>query len=266
MVRGAPYVVATMRGTWSGDGPAVVLLHGQPGTAADWELVVPHLTGLRLLVPTRPGYDGSPAGGFGHNADALRALLDRTGAGKVVLAGHSWGGGVALRLALDAPDRVAALCLIGSVGSARAVTPTDRLLALPGVRRGSSLTMRLAGPRAARALAKGSGSRLDAQQHRDLRATMRVWARTGVWSSYAVEQRELVREGPALARRLPEVNIPTVVVVGRRDTIVAPRAQLDLADRLPRAEVRHLDAGHLVPLEDPAAVASAVRRAVELAG
>jgi pimeloyl-ACP methyl ester carboxylesterase len=46
----------------------VVLLHGQPGSAADWDPVVPLLTGLQVLVPSRPGYDGTPAGGFGVNS------------------------------------------------------------------------------------------------------------------------------------------------------------------------------------------------------
>jgi hypothetical protein len=34
----------------------VVLLHSQPASATDWELVIPHRSDLRLLVPTRPGY------------------------------------------------------------------------------------------------------------------------------------------------------------------------------------------------------------------
>lgn len=247
-----------------GAGPAVVLLHGQPGSAADWELVLPHLTGLRVLVPTRPGYDGGSAGGFAVNAAALLRLLDSTGVDRVVLAAHSWAGGVALATALHAPDRVAALCLVGSVGSSRAVNRSDRLLALPGVRSGSALAMRLAGRRAARVVAASSGSRLDATQRRDLQATLGMWAATGAWSSFAVEQRELVREGPALARRLVEVRAPAVVAVGRTDSVVPPRAQLDLAARLPRSEVRDLDAGHLAMLEVPAQVGAAVRRAVEL--
>lgn len=254
-----------MRGSWSGEGPEVVLLHGQPGSAADWELVVPHLSGLRLMVPTRPGYGGGRAGGFADNAAALLRLLDDTGVHRAVLAAHSWAGGVALQAALLAPDRVAALCLVGAVGSPRAVTRTDRVLALPGVRGLSATAMRLAGHRVTRVVAAGSGSRLDAEQRVDLRANLAMWASTGAWSSYAAEQRALVKEGPTLGRRLAEVDVPAVVAVGRRDGVVTPVAQFDLASRLPRAEVTVLDGGHLLTLEAPEQVAVAIRRAVALA-
>ena len=253
-----------MRGPWTGEGPAVVLLHGQPGSAADWELVLPHLGGLRLLVPDRPGYDGTPAGGFAHNAAALFRRLDDAGIERAVLVGHSWGGGVALRAALDAPRRIAALCLLGSVGSSLAVSRTDRLLAIRGVGSGSARFMARTGRRMAPVVAATSGSRLDAPQRATLAATLGMWSLTGAWGAFAAEQRALVQEGPGIARRLREVQAPAVVTMGGRDAVVPPEAQRDLATRLPRAELRHLDGGHLLTLEAPAQVAAAVRRAVEL--
>ncbi|MGB8652569.1 MAG: alpha/beta fold hydrolase, partial [Mycobacteriales bacterium] len=105
----------------------VVLLHGQPGSAADWDPVLPLVSDLDVLVPTRPGYDGTPPGGFGVSAAAVLRELDAAGVQRAVVAGHSWGGGVALRLALDAPERVASVALLGSVGSRRALTVADRL-------------------------------------------------------------------------------------------------------------------------------------------
>lgn len=254
-----------MRGPWSGDGTAVVLLHGQPGSAADWELVLPHLPGLRLLAPDRPGYDGTAAGGFAHNARALLRRLDDDGVDRVVLVGHSWGGGVALQVAADAPDRVAALCLVGSVGSPLAVTRTDRLLALPGVAQGSAGFMSLTGRRMAPVVRATSGSRLDPAQRTALAATLGMWSVTGAWGAFAAEQRALVREGPRLAARLSTLHVPAVVLVGRRDAVVHPRAQRDLADQLPRAELQQLDGGHLTTLEAPQQVAAGIRRAVELA-
>lgn len=253
-----------MRGPWTGEGPAVVLLHGQPGSAADWELVLPHLGGLRLLVPDRPGYDGTPAGGFAHNAAALLRRLDAAGIERAVLVGHSWGGGVALRAALDAPSRIAALCLLGSVGSSLAVSRTDRLLAVRGVGSASARFMAQTGRRMAPVVAATSGSRLDGLQRDTLTATLGMWSRTGAWRAFAVEQRALVEEGPGIARRLREVQAPSVITMGGRDAVVAPEAQRDLASRLPRAELRHLDGGHFLTLEAPAQVAEAVRRAVEL--
>ena len=54
-----------------GSGPVVVMLHGQPGGARDFDRVLPLLGGLSVLVPDRPGYDGTPAEGFLGNARAV---------------------------------------------------------------------------------------------------------------------------------------------------------------------------------------------------
>ena len=244
--------------------PAVVLLHGQPGAAADWDLVLPHLDGLRVLAPTRPGYEGSPAGGFGVNAAAVLRLLDAAQVGRAVVVGHSWAGGVALRLALDAPARVGALTLLGSVGSRRAVSPLDRLLAAPLLRGGTVRAADRLGTRLARGAELLSGSRLDAPAREALRRRL-VEMSGQEWDAYTVEQRCLVRETPALARQLGEVAVPAVVVVGARDLVVSARAQRDLVSQLRHVELVPHSGGHLVQLESPQLVARAVRRAVELA-
>lgn len=113
-------------------------------------------------------------------------------------------------------------------------------------------------------VAATSGSRLDAPQRATLAATLGMWSLTGAWGAFATEQRALVQEGPGIARRLREVQAPSVVTMGGRDAVVPPEAQRDLATRLPRAELRYLDGGHLLILEAPAQVAAAVHRAVEL--
>src|SRR6202035_4629659 len=75
----------------------VVLLHGQPGSGADWQQVADRLPdGLGVLAPDRPGYGASPqpAGGFAAGARAVVAELDGCGIDRAVLVGHSYGGGV----------------------------------------------------------------------------------------------------------------------------------------------------------------------------
>ena len=243
--------------------PPVVLLHGQPGDAADWDPVLPLLEGLHVLVPTRPGYDGTRAGGFGVNAAAVVRLLDAEGIDRAVIVGHSWAGGVALRLALDAPQRVAALALLGSIGSSKAVTRTDRLLAAPLLGGSYARAADRLGARVARVAERASGSRLDAPAREVLRQRLAGMS-TATWRAYAIEQRAFVHEAPALARQLEEIDVPAVVAIGTRDVIVSARAQRDLAAHLPHAEVHEHDGGHLVQLESPEMVAGMVRRAVEL--
>jgi hypothetical protein len=135
-----PAMTADTRTT---DGPArlaaheLVLLHGQPGSPADWQPVTARLpTQLHVIAADRPGYGSSrlPAGGFAANARAVLDDLDARGITRAVLVGHSYGGGVALAAAALAPRRVEAVILLASVGPG-CVNGWDKLLAAPGTGR-----------------------------------------------------------------------------------------------------------------------------------
>ena len=254
-----------MRGEWHGDGPPVVLLHGQPGGAGDWHSVLPLLQDMRLLLLDRPGYDGTPAGGFSWNAAALARRLDQTDVARAVVVGHSWGGGVALQLAMDYPDRVAALCLVGSVGSPVAVTGMDRVYALPGVRRAAGAVVCCCAAFAPGRLASATGSVLEPRQRAQLRAAGRRWLAQGAAKAYGVEQAALIHEAERLSDRLPDVVTCCLVLSGDADRSVPLLAAADLTARLPYAELQTVAGGHLLPLECPRAVADAVRRTVALA-
>jgi pimeloyl-ACP methyl ester carboxylesterase len=73
-----------------------VLLHGQPGSPADWLPVADRLPDrFHAIVTDRPGYGASQraAGGFAANARAVLDELDSRGIDRAVLVGHSYGGG-----------------------------------------------------------------------------------------------------------------------------------------------------------------------------
>ncbi len=106
----------------TGDGPLLLLVHGSPGEGRAWNRVAPLLTGrFRVLAPDLPGYGASdplrdPAGGTAAMAQAIGALVESLGQ-PVWLAGHSYGGNVALHVALQAaaPDRIRGLALFEPV-------------------------------------------------------------------------------------------------------------------------------------------------------
>ena len=92
--------------------------------------------GYRVLVPDMPGYGRSSkeldhSDPFGDLAMFVRGLLDALEVDKAHLVGNSYGGAAALRLALDRPDRVARLVLMGpgGIGTTRAL-PTKGLTEL----------------------------------------------------------------------------------------------------------------------------------------
>ena len=97
--------------------PAVLLIHGLAASTAWWDPVVPPLAGSYRVIRVDligHGRSASPADGYDIPAHARRigAALDRLGAGRVTVIGHSTGSNVATALAEQRPDAVAALALI----------------------------------------------------------------------------------------------------------------------------------------------------------
>jgi pimeloyl-ACP methyl ester carboxylesterase len=243
----------------------VLLLHGQPGTAADWDGVVAGLGGRADVVAVdRPGYDGSPAEDLAGNARAALAALDARAASPAIVAGHSLGAAVAAWLAVTHPDRVAALVLAAPAANVAALYRLDRWLAAP-----------LAGELAAAASLGGLGAALaigplrrriataTGLQDAYLGAAGRVARRPAVWRAYASEQRTLVRELPELERRLVRIAAPTTIIAGGGDRIVPAAATCRLCRQIPGARLQiSSGAGHLVPQRDPDAVAAAILAAL----
>jgi non-heme chloroperoxidase len=258
--------MSSMRARLTGDGPPVVLLHGQPGGARDWELVAPALAGHALLVPDRAGYDGRRALGFFGNAADVVALLDEHRVGRAVVVGYSWAAGAAVAAAALRPDRVAGLTLVAPVGVRAAYGFADVALSWRPVGGVFAGLMRTAGPALAKSTARANGSALGAAELHRLRLDLDL-ARCGpAWRSFGYEQRALIRETEAIERLLPVTSAPTVVVAGRRDRSVPLAAVRRLAALLPDAVLREVDAGHLLPLEAPAAVTAAIVETVGRSG
>ncbi len=253
-----------------GGGPPVVLLHGQPGAASMWAPVLPRLAAhVRVITPDRPGYGatGGRALGIAANAVVLGELLDALEMERATVVGHSWGGGVALALAAEQPDRVAGLVLVASVGTCSSVDATDRLLA-----------RRLVGPALTYAAFHAGRRVLPLPLTRQAVPGLRNLSDVALGElagtlgdqlgrrSFVVEQRALVREIPALDASLSRVRAPTAVVIGERDFMVSSRVGRELAARIPDATCTVVPgAGHVLPAEAPDAVASAVLERVRCA-
>ncbi|HEX2849054.1 MAG TPA: alpha/beta hydrolase [Acidimicrobiales bacterium] len=250
-----------------GNGPAIVLLHGQPGQIHDWDRVVPELVeDHRVVVPDRPGYGRSagPATGLFDGADVLAADLRARGVEGAVVVGHSYGGGVALALASRHPDLVAGLVLAASIGSAAAVDPFDRIAALPLVSDAIAyIALQILPPWLLRIpvdLDVGSGSDLTAVPKHRLTEKIDLWRRRSIWRSFATEQRALVAESDDLTHALSGIEQVAIVLSGTRDRLVRPAAARDLTERLPGARLELLaGAGHLLPYHRPDAIVAAVR-------
>lgn len=241
---------------------AVLFLHGQPGSARDWDRVLAVLGDrVSAIAIDRPGWDGvSRAGGVAHSGEAGVAALDRAGAERAVVVGLSFGGAVAAWIAVHHPERVAAVVLVSPAVNSASLAPVDRLLAAPVV-----------GYAASAAILSGAALALASRRIRSylqstyslpdeyLRAASRRFRGKSAWDAFVIEQRALLRELPELEARLDQIAAPTTIVIGTADAIVPPRAGRLLAQQIPGARLVEVDHGHhVLTAEDPKRVAEAI--------
>ena len=121
----------------AGSGPAVVFVHGLAGSSTTWNQVMPALADhFTVLAPDLLGHGESakPRGDYslGAYASGLRDLMVALGIERATFVGHSLGGGVALQLAYQFPERCERLVLVASGGLGKEVNSLLRAVSLPG--------------------------------------------------------------------------------------------------------------------------------------
>ena len=245
----------------------MLLLHGQPGGARDWGRVSAAVSGwTQTIAIDRPGWDGrSDPRDLPGNARAALATLDEHEIERAVVAGHSLGGAIAVWLAAHHPDRVSALVLAAPAANLASLEAMDRWLTLPVVgplTSAASLTglgLALSAGPVRRGIARESKLE-DAYLKASGRALLTSWARR----AFNAEQRALLRDLPALERRLGDVMAPTWIVVGAEDRIVPPAGPRTLAEQIGGARLVVLErAGHLLPQLHARRLAETIRVAVD---
>jgi pimeloyl-ACP methyl ester carboxylesterase len=117
-----------------GRGKTLVLLHGILASSFVWRRNIdPLARHFDVVAPDIKGHGRSDKAGRGQfSREGIRAfmmaLLDSLGVERAFLAGHSWGGGIALDLALSHPDRVEKVVLLDSTGYPGGNGLAERLL------------------------------------------------------------------------------------------------------------------------------------------
>lgn len=114
----------------AGSGPPLLLVHGSgPGVTAyaNWRLNIGDLAGhFRVLAPEMAGFGFSdkPAAGYSMAswAGQLVGFLDALGIERTSLVGNSFGGGLGIKVAVEHPERLDRLVLMGSMGVSFPIT------------------------------------------------------------------------------------------------------------------------------------------------
>jgi pimeloyl-ACP methyl ester carboxylesterase len=256
----------------SGSEPAVVFLHGLPGTADDFDRVAPLLRGRHTIAFDRPGFGFSSGGyhGLDEQMTTLRALIARLGARRPVLVGHSYGGTLALEYALRHPRELSGLVLVDAAaageqsnGFQRAQSRFIQFLSWPVVQQLADVTfsqlVRTASTKQGDAEAFDPGSVDSRHEHRLLALNMSHED----LDAYAAEQLAADRVIADLDKRLASIATPAIVIHGAHDKLVKPEHGRKLAATLPHAQLKLVSGGHMAPYVHPGVVAAAARRLAE---
>ncbi len=238
-----------------GEGPRLLFVNGSGATlestgmmlapyAARFEVLAFDQRGLgRTSIPDGP-YEMAD-----YAADAA-ALLDAVGWDSCGVTGTSFGGMVAQEFAVTFPERVERLALVcTSPGGDFASYPLHTLREVPAAEAAASAPRILDTRFTPEWLAT----------HDDDRAVAEMVA--GMWGG---EKPDDVRRGElaqldARSRldvldRLSRISCPTLVAAGRYDGIAPPRNGEEIAGRIPGAELRLYEGGHLFMMQDPQAM------------
>jgi 4,5:9,10-diseco-3-hydroxy-5,9,17-trioxoandrosta-1(10),2-diene-4-oate hydrolase len=249
--------------TEAGTGAPVVLLHGGGAGATGASNYSRNIDALaehfRVIVPDMPGYGQSSkeldhSDPFGDLAFAMRGLLDELGLEKAHFIGNSYGGAAALRLAMDRPDKVDRLILMGpgGVGTTRGL-PTKGLSSLLSYYGGEGPSREKLETFIRDYLVYDGASVPDELIELRYQASIQpeVVANPPLRRpSGPTALRTLLRMDFTRDRRLAKVQAPTLVVWGRDDKVNRPSGGQVLADTMPHADLYLVaQTGHWVQWE-----------------
>ncbi len=223
--------------------PAVVLIHGAGGHHLYWPPQIRRLHQERVLAVDLPGHGKSA--GVGHHtiedyaAEVIQFVVTLK-LSRAILIGHSMGGAIALQAALDAPEHVLAL---GLLGSAARLPVSPALLHLAGDPSRAEETVQ--------AVIEHSFAERTSERLKELAAQRMLAVRPSVlYGDF------LACDSFDATDRAGEVAVPSLILFGREDHMVPVGAGRALAQRMQQAHVELVqDAGHMVMLEQPERVA-----------
>jgi pimeloyl-ACP methyl ester carboxylesterase len=216
----------------------IVLIHGAGGSSLGWHSLLRRMPGMKIITPDLPGHgksDGAGRQSINDYACDIYDFIHTLKLPRVILAGHSMGGAIAIQTALLAPERVIGLIVVSS--GAVCNIPEEIVQSL------SNPEMML---RAVDWLCEKLRSPRDGQNWVDQTRQALMKTRQGILYGdlYTCLHTNLEEE-------CGNIRVPTLVCTGKHDRFIPPVYSRHLAELIPKAKVAELDGGHLLPLERP---------------
>ncbi|WP_300377307.1 alpha/beta hydrolase [Henriciella sp.] len=253
------------------DGPVVLMIHGASANAREFTFTLaPRLSeNHQVLMADRPGhgYSGRPEDGeelgvqAAQMAGALRALAPDQ---QAVVVGHSYGGSVALRLALDHPELVKGLVLLAPTThdwGGGGIAWYNGLAGPPVLGPAFSQFAPIAGPGAVKSGIDSVFDPNDAPENYYENSGLGLLFRPPEFRANAKDMNALREELAAQQDRYPELDMPVILFSGAQDTVIDPK--------LHAGKIKHqvgdftlvplADSGHMPHHDNGAEVADAIR-------
>jgi len=244
--------------------PVFILLHGFGASEYSWREVMEPLSKFgRVIVYDRPAFGlterpmsgewtGANPYSIEGNVELLDGLMDELGVEKGILVGNSAGGGVAAAYALEHPEQVQGLVLVDpALGSGRGGRFPSWLLPIM-----SSPQLRNLGPLLVRSIAGDSGDEtIRLAWHDPTLITQDVYEgyrrplKADNWDK-ALYEFAIAANPVNYVDRLEELSMPVLVVTGDDDRIVPTESTVQLASKIPGAQLDVFDQCGHVPQEE----------------
>lgn len=239
---------STWRWRETGSGTPIVWIHGFPLSSRVWDAQT-EIEGVRHILPDLPGFGDSPAPSsplsMDQYAEGILAIMDEAGVRSAVVAGLSMGGYIALAVARLAMERLCGLILIDT-----RETPDSEQ-----ARQSRMESIEKVAEEGIAPIVDGMLPKMLTEDTARENPEMVDAVRKIMESSSAEGVKAALR---AMAERqdsspvLPRIEVPTLVVVGREDTITPPADAERMRQAIPGAQLILIDkAAHLSNLERP---------------
>jgi pimeloyl-ACP methyl ester carboxylesterase len=233
-----------------GSGPTVLLLHATLHDRHDFDPIIDTLARrYRTIAVDWPGHgDSNPVDaalqpGAPLFADVLEDVVDGLGVSRAVLIGNSVGGFAAARLAINRPELVVGLILVNSGG----FVPWNPLSRMSCRVIGTPALFRRVAPLLVRGYMKAktdSDREISARAIAKAKTAEGIRTGTALWRSFATPAHDL-------RGRAAELNVPTLIVWGKKDIAIPLRAGHATHDAIRGSRLEILDTGHVVFSSDP---------------
>lgn len=250
----------------TGEGPDVLFLHGSIGSLEDFEPVLSLIKNYRVITFDRIGHGYSelpsvPAN-IQSNAHYASALIENLQLKDVIIVGHSYGGSIALKMAINQDPNIKALVLIAPASKPSTTRAIEHLFSNKYIGKGLLRILRpvIAEDMLREGLMTSLLPNQDSVPAGFIESRLTMWNETGILFTRTQQTAVVNQELSDMLPQYATIKVPVIVLLGEQEAhedIYEGSQELSVA--IPGAQLQLVTgAGHYLQYREPAAIAQAI--------